>query len=144
MDHQQAIDLFTGYHDGDLDAAQKSALESHLDSCEDCKKEWQEYQKTMSEVSGLLNMVAPKDVVKAVETKIHRRSKGKFFGKQKKPNIQFALVSFILVLLFMLAYLMLTAVNEIIVLDHDTDSDDSSVGETNSKETEVTGPTERQ
>ncbi|MBN2716749.1 MAG: hypothetical protein JXX14_12930 [Deltaproteobacteria bacterium] len=60
----------------------------------------------------------------AVERKIHRRSKGKFFGRSRASNIQFALISFILVLLFMLAYLMLTAVNEIVMLDSDATAPD--------------------
>ena len=117
MDHQQARELFTSYHDGELSDKQQKALEAHLSSCDECNTEWQSYQKLMTEVSGLMNLSPPKDVVRSVERKIHRRSRGKFFGRSKASNVQFALVSFILILLFMLAYLMLTAVNEIVLLD---------------------------
>ena len=126
MEHQQARDLFTGYYEGDLPDSQRVDLESHLFHCEACETEWQAYRKTMNEVSGLLNLAPPKNVATAVEHKIHRRSAGKFFGRQKGTGIQFALVSFIIVLLFMLAYLMLTAVNEIVVLDSETTSAQSS------------------
>ncbi|MBN2343630.1 MAG: zf-HC2 domain-containing protein [Deltaproteobacteria bacterium] len=117
MEHQEVKDLFTEYHDGDLSDEKKKELETHLQSCDECRTEWQAFEKTMNEISGLYHFAPPQDLAKNVEHKIHRRSRGKFFGKQKGNNIQFALISFILVLLFMLAYLMLTAVNEIIVLD---------------------------
>ena len=117
MDHQEAKELFTSYHDGELSDTQRAVLENHLSTCDECNAEWQAFQKLMAEVSGLMNLSPPKDVVRSVERKIHRRSRGKFFGRSKSSNVQFALVSFILILLFMLAYLMLTAVNEIVLLD---------------------------
>ncbi len=122
MNHQEAKDLFTNYLDGDMADAERSALEAHLSTCTECKQEWQTFKKLMSEVSGLMNLSPPKDVVFAVERKIHRRSRGKFFGRQKGSSIQFGLISFILVLLFMLGYLLLTAVNEIVFIDSDNDS----------------------
>lgn len=126
MEHQQARDMFTNYHDGDLSEDDKTLLEAHLNTCEECKGEWSAFERTMNEVSGLLHMAPPRDLAQNIESKIHRRSKGRFFGKQRNNNIQFALVSFILVLLFMLAYLMLTAVNDIIVLDEKSRPSDSS------------------
>ncbi|MBN2716747.1 MAG: zf-HC2 domain-containing protein [Deltaproteobacteria bacterium] len=124
MNHQEARELFTSYHDGELNENERTAVEAHLSECSECNTEWLAYKKLMTEVSGLMNLSPPKDVVGAVERKIHRRSKGKFFGRSRASNIQFALVSFILVLLFMLAYLMLTAVNEIVVLDSDATAPD--------------------
>ncbi|MBN2530941.1 MAG: zf-HC2 domain-containing protein [Deltaproteobacteria bacterium] len=122
MDHQETRDLFTEYHDGDLSDAQLQELEKHLLNCSECDAEWQTFKKTMNEISGLLSLEPPKDVALAVERKIHRRSRGKFFGRGKGSNIQYAIVSFILVLFFMLAWLMLTAVNEIVVLDAEADA----------------------
>lgn len=122
MEHQQAKDMFTSYYDGDLAQEDKASLEAHLDACQECQSEWQEFEKTMGEVSGLLKMPPPQNVAASVEKKIHHRSRGRFFGKAKNNNIQFALISFILVLLFMLAYLMLTAVNEIIVFDEESET----------------------
>jgi len=122
MNHQEAKDLFTNYLDGDMADAQRTELEAHLSACTECKEEWQAFKKLMSEVSGLMNLAPPRDVVRAVEKKIHRRSRGKFFGRQKGSSIQFGLISFILVLLFMLGYLLLTAVNEIVFVDSDKGS----------------------
>jgi anti-sigma factor RsiW len=119
MNHQEAKDLFTNYLDGDMADAQRTELEAHLSACTECKEEWQTFKKLMSEVSGLMNLAPPRDVVRAVEKKIHRRSRGKFFGRPKGSSIQFGLISFILVLLFMLGYLLLTAVNEIVFIDSD-------------------------
>ena len=117
MEHKKAISFFTCYYDGDLSQTDKDWLEAHLADCHACRAEWEQYRDTTSEVSGLIQMPPPPDVVKSVERKIYKRSRGRFFGRDRGNSIQFALVSFILVLLFMLAYLMLTAVNEIVLLD---------------------------
>lgn len=130
MNHDQAKALFSGYHDGDLDEAALKELEVHLSTCSDCQIEWERFSAAVSEISGLLQMSPSVDVSSAVQQKIRRRSRGKFFGKQKSNHTQFALVSFILILLFMMAYLMLTAVNEIIIIDEpdmgDTDFEDKA------------------
>lgn len=117
MDHDRARELFTEYHDGELTADEVEALESHLAGCEACSMEWDTYRRTIEEISGLHMFAAPEGLTEAVEQKIKRRSKGRFFGEQRSFSTQFAIVSFILILLFMLAYLVMTEVTEITVLE---------------------------
>ena len=117
MEHQKAESFFTGYYENDLNDSDLRWLEKHLESCDECKKGWDQYNRAMNEISGLLNVEPPSDVIESVEKKINKRSRGKFFGRQKTGSIQFSLVSFILVLIFILAYLVLIAVNEIVMLD---------------------------
>lgn len=126
MEHDKAKELFTSYHDGDLSADVSAQLEQHLEGCESCAVEWESFKRTVSEISGLLAFAPPADLTRSVETKIRKRSRGKFFGKQKNDSLQFALVSFILILLFILAYLMLTAVTEITILEEAGNTDVSS------------------
>ena len=119
MDHDRARELFTAYHDEELSSSEVEELESHLAACKECSEEWDTYRRTMEEISGLHKFAAPGCMTEAVEQKIKRRSKGRFFGEQRSFSTQFAIVSFILILLFMLAYLLMTEVTEITVLEED-------------------------
>ncbi len=117
MEHQEACELFTAYADGELTDVDQAGLEAHLRSCDACREEWEAYRRTMEEVSGLLAVPPPPDTVRLVEKKIARRSRGRFFAETRSTGMSFAMVSFILVLFFILAYLLLTAVNEIQVME---------------------------
>lgn len=117
MDHDRAKDLFTQYHDGDLSDEDLAELERHLEGCDECREEWETFRKTIDGVSGLFELTAPDGFTRAVEQKIKKRSRGRFFGDQRPFSMQFAVVSFILILLFILAYLVMTAATEIIILD---------------------------
>lgn len=121
MDHDRAMDLFTPYHDGELAAPEQAELEQHLAECEGCRREWEDYRRTVGELSGLHLLRPSADFARNVEQKIRRRSRGRFFGEQRSLGTQFAVVSFILILLFILAYLVLTTVNEIVIVEDGAD-----------------------
>ena len=104
MDHEKARELFTDYLDGELAEQDRTALEAHLAGCEECREEWKSFSKTVGEVSGLLRMAAPETFVRDVEQKIRRRSRGRFFSDGRSYSLQFAVVSFILIVLFIMAY----------------------------------------
>jgi anti-sigma factor RsiW len=134
MDHDRAKELFTQYHEGDLGDEELAQLEQHLAECDECREEWETYRRTIDGLSGLYQMSAPEGFTHAVEQKIKKRSRGRFFGEQRPFSMQFAVVSFILILLFILAYLVMTAATEIIILDQSGESgesdDQASVPET--------------
>lgn len=117
MDHDRARELFTQYQEGDLGEGERAELEQHLETCDECRGEWESYRKTIDGISGLFQLSAPEGFTSAVEQKIRKRSRGRFFGEQRSFSMQFAIVSFILILLFILAYLVMTAATEIIILD---------------------------
>jgi len=121
MDHERAKELFTSYHDEELSPEEAAALEQHLAGCEPCRLEWEDYRRTIDEISGLHLLRPPADFTHNVEQKIRRRSRGRFFGEQRSLGTHFAVVSFILILLFILAYLVLTAVTEITVAEESSD-----------------------
>jgi len=123
MDHDRAKELFTQYHEGDLGDEERARLERHLEECAECRGEWEVYRKTIDGVSGLFQLNAPDGFSRAVEQKIKRRSRGRFFGDQRPVSMQFAVVSFILILLFILAYLVMTAATEIFILDRPEEQD---------------------
>lgn len=119
MNHEQVIDLFTRYHDEDLSEEEQEAFEAHLDSCADCRDQWKSYQLTIGEISGLLQLSVPDDFSATVAHKIKKRSGGRFFNDRQGYSFNFAIVSFILILLFMLAYLVLTSESELTIIETD-------------------------
>ncbi|MCP4606784.1 MAG: zf-HC2 domain-containing protein [Proteobacteria bacterium] len=108
MECKRAKELFIGYHDGDLGERDQAALEKHLDDCDTCTTEWNGYLKTVGEISGLFRLAPPQDFASRVKQTIDRRSKGRFFGESGPFSIGFAVISFILILLFLLAYLFIS------------------------------------
>lgn len=113
MDREAARELFSRYHDGDLSDGERRALEALLEEDPEARAEWETFRRTVEEISGLNRLQPPPSFAADVERKIRKRSRGRFFGEQRSFSLQFAVVSFILILLFMLAYLVLTATTEI-------------------------------
>ncbi len=111
-----AIDLFLAYQDGDLKGDELRALEEHLASCDSCAAEWAAYQATLGEVSGLFRVEPSDGFTQRVKQTIGKRSRGRFFGEQRNLSISFAIVSFLLILLVLLAYLYISSNREIILL----------------------------
>jgi anti-sigma factor RsiW len=102
-------ELFVDYQDGVLSKKDNSELEEHLGKCDSCAAEWAIYQKTMNEISGL-HYVAPEEgFTSRVKKTIGRRSRGRFFGSDQSYSLKFAVISFILILFFLLAYFYLSA-----------------------------------
>lgn len=130
MDHERAISLFSDYHDCELDEPTVCELESHLAECAKCNAEWKSFQAAISGVSGLMQISPAEDVVSSVQQKIRKRSAGKFYGKNRGDDTRFALISFILVLVFMMAYLLLEVVSTISIIESpvDTVRDSDSFG----------------
>ncbi|GEM_PF-3867916 len=117
MDHREAMELFSAYQDGDVTAEERASLEAHLAQCAACAQEWQRFREMVSSLSGLLPITPPVDTVVQVKQKIRRRSAGRFFNTDNSLSTRFGVVSFTLILAFMLGYLLLQAVSEISVFE---------------------------
>jgi anti-sigma factor RsiW len=107
MDHETAKELFSEYLDGELDAAQKRDLESHLQGCDDCQQELESLRVVMSTLAGLSPAEPPKDFARKVQHTIRRRSKGRFFSAEGLlRRIPFEWISFVIILLMLVMYYM--------------------------------------
>jgi anti-sigma factor RsiW len=84
-EHQEIEDLFSGFYEGDLEADDKKRVEAHLEGCEQCEAEYQDFIKAVDQISGLgkRKMAAPPGFEKDVESVIERRSAGRFFSGRK-------------------------------------------------------------
>jgi len=107
MDSDRAREMFSRCRDGDLSADERAAFEAVLEGDAECRREWEEFQRTLDEISGLGRLQPPAGFAEAVEQKIRKRSRGRFFGEQRPGATWFAVISFILILFFILAYLLL-------------------------------------
>jgi anti-sigma factor RsiW len=129
MKCDHAKSLFLAYHDGDLSEDEHQVLKAHLDECESCASEWRAYKQTLGEVSGMFQITPPNDFAERVKHTIGRRSRGRFFGEQRVLSISFALVSFILILLFLLTYIFVSADREITLVAPSSESKDAQKGD---------------
>ena len=58
MEHQRIKELISAYYDRELDEEQKKALEEHLESCPECRREFEEMGK-FEEVMGKMELKKP-------------------------------------------------------------------------------------
>ncbi len=116
MDHERARSLFIEYRDEELAQELRFELEEHLRTCPDCRRDWEAYNETVTGVSALGRVKPPRDFVQKIERKIGRRSAGRFFGARNEFNLSFALVSFVLIVFFLLAYLFIASGREVRVI----------------------------
>jgi len=105
MDHERVKASFTCYHDGNLSEEDRRILEEHLAVCDDCRKEWETYCRTVGEISGLRDIVPPHDFARHVVQEIRRRKVGESFVEKSLLGIKIAVLSFVLMMIFLLVYL---------------------------------------
>jgi anti-sigma factor RsiW len=129
MNCDRARELFLEYHDGDLSDTDRQALEAHLETCEICRADWEAYQRTLGEVSGMFNVAPPADFAQRVKQTIGKRSRGRFFGHDRNLSINFAIVSFLLILLVILAYLFISSKQEIVLVEPSLENGDTQADE---------------
>jgi anti-sigma factor RsiW len=134
MDCKIAKTLFVEYHDGELGAGKMAALEAHLADCKLCKNEWNDYKRTVNEISGMFNLAPPLDFTSRVKQTIGRRSRGRFFSQTTSFPLGFAIVSFVLILMFMLVYLFVAADKDMEITLPPTSDQEASALDTDGKE----------
>jgi anti-sigma factor RsiW len=83
MEHAEAQEQFSAYHDGELPAADNAKLAEHLAGCAECRAEYEKFRAALVALRTLasLRQAAPQDFVGAVEGQIRKRSRGRFFTR---------------------------------------------------------------
>jgi anti-sigma factor RsiW len=124
MDCQQAKELFVDYTDGALAPQSRSDFEAHVAQCPSCRQELDAYSKTLEEMSGLIQLAPNDGFTSRVKKTIGRRSKGRFFGDESSYSLKFAIISFILILVVLLAYTYISEGRNIALIDSAPDQTD--------------------
>jgi anti-sigma factor RsiW len=116
MDCKHVREAFIDYQDEELTAQDRQEFETHINDCDACRAELEEYQKAVNEISSL-NLIEPFDGFPSrVKETIEKRSKGRFFGPQNGYSLRFAIISFVLILFLILAYYCISAGFEVTLI----------------------------
>jgi anti-sigma factor RsiW len=108
VDHTQATELFSAYWERELGDTEKGALEEHLRSCVVCRREFQQFEKTVDATRSMYKMVAPPDFADGVRSKINKRSRGRFFNPKKlAERIPYEVFSLVMLGLILAIYVVL-------------------------------------
>jgi len=73
MDHQHLKELISSYFDGGLSSEQKRSVEAHIQTCAECRKEWEDMKK-LEEVMKTMELKKPKpEVWKVYSDSVYNR-----------------------------------------------------------------------
>jgi anti-sigma factor RsiW len=99
---------FTDLLEGTLSEERRREVEAHLASCEACRRAYEEFRETVSALSGLHKMGAPQHFEREVEATIHRRSRGRFFGRKTfGDRVPFELIAVLVLGVGLLAFFLI-------------------------------------
>jgi predicted anti-sigma-YlaC factor YlaD len=73
VEHSRVRELFSDYLEGELADDLARELDSHLEGCEDCRKELQSLKQTVAAVSSLGPVQAPEGFTSKVHLRLRRR-----------------------------------------------------------------------
>jgi anti-sigma factor RsiW len=108
VDHARATELFSAYWDRDLGQTEREALEEHLKSCVVCRREYQSFEQALGAVGQLHKLLAPPDFASAVQTRIRKRSHGRFFTPRRMAErIPYEVFSLVMLGLILAIYIVL-------------------------------------
>lgn len=85
LSHKEARKLFFQYADAELEAKERQRLELHLDGCEDCRKGWDRYAKTVQSLRGTTKEKAPPHLSTQIMRRVRRDRR---FGWRRTLDMQ--------------------------------------------------------
>jgi anti-sigma factor RsiW len=88
IDPHRDRDIWSQYLDGDLEAAERQELESHLRECEICRGEIDMLKKTVALIGQLQDLQAPDDFAVKLNQRLRRQR-----HKRRKSRRQFSIYS---------------------------------------------------
>jgi predicted anti-sigma-YlaC factor YlaD len=108
MDHRAAQDLFSEYLEGELAPEEQAKVAEHLQGCEECRKELETFRHTLRSLSGLRPLPPPDNFARKVQQRIHRRSRGRFFGGERIiQRVPFEWISFVIIIIMLVLYMLM-------------------------------------
>jgi anti-sigma factor RsiW len=104
--HARLTERMSAYVDGELPGEEKAAVEQHLATCTQCRANLQEFRDTMGKLAQLKKK-APRSFLPDIQQQIHKRSRGRFFGKRWLlfGRIPFEWVSLLMIVVMLVYYI---------------------------------------
>ncbi len=110
MTEAEARELFSPYHDGELEEPARRALEALLAERPTLRAEYDSFRAALGAMSSL-RAPAPVDFTAAVEGQIRKRSRGRFYARRSPrwSQLTLSVVSLATLLVTVLLYYYFTA-----------------------------------
>jgi anti-sigma factor RsiW len=107
LSHDEARERFDRYYEGDLDSAERDAVDAHLAACPACQQEYQQLVAAMNALASMRGQAAPKDFVDAVQGRIRKRSRGRFFARRQDftTRLPYELLSVVMLIAILAIFL---------------------------------------
>lgn len=104
--HGRAEERFSAYLENDLPDTERQTLEQHLAGCMQCRTRLERFRTTVSNLSSL-RLQAPPTFLNDIKGQIHRRSRGRFFGRRWMlfGRIPFEWVSLVMIIAMLVYYI---------------------------------------
>ncbi len=103
--------LFNAYFEGDLTADEREEFERRLETDPDFKHDYDEFVHIMGGLRTLPFEFAPDDFVDKVQSRIRRRSKGRFFTENYlyTTRVPYEVIALVMMVVMAAAYMMMEA-----------------------------------
>jgi len=109
--HEEQDLLFNAYFEGDLTAQEREEFEAKLDEDDGFRRDYDEFVGIMSGLRTLPFEFAPDDFVDKVESRIRRRSKGRFFAENYlyTSRVPYEVIALVMMVVMAAAWMMMEA-----------------------------------
>lgn len=81
-EHDEALARLSDYYEGLLGRDEAAEVRAHLQECAACQAAYRELEQTVGALSSLGRRAAPAHFEEGVQSTLHRRSAGRFFGRR--------------------------------------------------------------
>jgi predicted anti-sigma-YlaC factor YlaD len=113
MNHEEVRSRFSELLDGELPEEEARVIHGHLEECEECRKAWDEFRVAFESLRSVVMTEAPPYLAERIKRRIHRRSRGRFFGEAPPImyRVPYEIFSLIIILIALIMFMLLSGLN---------------------------------
>lgn len=117
--------LFNAYFDGELTQAERVAFEARLEGDAAMRREYDAFLRVVGGVRALPFEFAPDDFVERVQSRIRKRSKGRFFADNylNTSRVPYEVIALVMMVVMAAAYMMMEAPRDAALIGADVTID---------------------
>jgi predicted anti-sigma-YlaC factor YlaD len=127
MSHEEVKNRFSELLDGELPEEEVRSIQGHLEACEECRSAWEEFRSTFENLRSVIKTEAPPYLAERIKRRIHRRSRGRFYGESPSLlyRVPYEIFSLIIILIALIMFMLLSGLNRVAEenLSEDADAD---------------------
>lgn len=108
MNHEQATELFSAYWDRELVGDEHAALEEHLSSCIVCRREYQNFEKTVGLLRSTGRVAAPRGFADKLKKRGKKRGARIGAWQNALTRTPYEIISLIMLIAMLAVYVVLS------------------------------------